>query len=46
MNLLFVFTSKQSLITSKTEHGLFCLNIGVPPSKSEYFSMTDSVQVP
>ena len=31
---------------SKTGYVLSCLNIGEPPSKPKYKSMSDSVQVP
>ena len=31
---------------SKTEHVKFCLNKGGPPSKSKYYLLTDSEQVP
>ena len=31
---------------SKTGHVKSCLNIGGPPSKPKYYSMTDSAQVP
>ena len=31
------------MTSSKTRNGKTCLNIGAPPSKSEYFSMTNSL---
>ena len=40
-------TLKSSIgILSRTEHVIFCLNLGGPPSNPKYYLQIDSEQVP
>jgi len=46
-NFKFFFNKiKKNKTLSKTKTVIFCLNIGGPPSKSKYISITDSELVP
>ena len=40
-----IFNSLNSIL-SRTEHVIFCLNLGGPPSNPKYYLQIDSEQVP